>query len=87
MSRRGRYIARHGVFPWGILAGAAAAYTVVRSAWHDHTAGAGIGLGAIALLGALCFLLWTAVAGWAIGYLLWEVRGRFEPNAPRRKLG
>jgi hypothetical protein len=74
MDVRSRYIARHGLVPWGLLAGAIAAFVVVRSAWRDRSAGAGMSAAGVVLVGGLCFVTWAAIAGWFIGAFLWETR-------------
>lgn len=86
MDRRSRYIARRGLLPWGLLAGAVAAFVVVRSAWRDREMGAGMSTTSLVLLGGLCFVMWATIAGWLIGAFLWETRGaRRQPTVNRRR--
>jgi hypothetical protein len=71
LSSRMRFVLRRGVLPWGVLAGIVAAALVALDAPHGTD---GTSTRSTIILCILCFAIWTALIGWAIGNVRWELR-------------
>jgi hypothetical protein len=69
---------------WGLLAGGGAAGAIVWNAAKEPSVGVPVDRVTLVALGLLCFITWTAIVGWAVGGLLWEMRGRSDPSETRR---
>src|SRR6185437_14421077 len=65
---RERFIARHGLTPWGMIAGAVAAIIAVSGLHHAASTTA------VILVAVVAFTMWAALVTWAVGALLWELR-------------
>jgi hypothetical protein len=80
---RTRFIFRHGVVPWGLVAGAGAAIAGVLGARADADATTDrlISTAGLAGVAVLCFVVWCVIAGWVVGAIRWQLR---ESDAAKR---
>jgi hypothetical protein len=69
-----RFILRHGIVPWGIVAGACAALVGTFDVRHEAASTAAASDGAVLGVAALCFVIWCFIGGWLIGAIRWELR-------------
>ncbi|HXT17592.1 MAG TPA: hypothetical protein VN706_18260 [Gemmatimonadaceae bacterium] len=82
------FILRHGVVPWGIIAGALAALGAALGVRGETASSAPAsaatiaGIAGIAGIAAMCFVIWCFVAGWAVGAARWELRQHSNPTTP-----
>lgn len=86
---RVRFILHRGVVPWGIIAGACAAVAATLGLRDDTAAATPASPTTVVVAAALSFVVWCAIAGWAIGAIRWEMRrrdgrGTLPPNRKRR---
>ncbi len=71
---RTRFILRHGLVPWGVSAGACAAFGSVLSVRDQRMGDRPVPLGVVVGIAVVCFITWSAFAGWAVGAVRWDLR-------------
>lgn len=86
LSARTRFILRHGVLRWGILAGFAITIFVVHGAATGARDGDGRELLRLAILALLSFSEWSLGVGWIVGAVLWML-GRGPDARDRNRPG
>jgi hypothetical protein len=72
MNERTRFILRHGVVPWGMLAGGIAT-AVLFATWPPMRHKVRPPSLILAVLAFLCFAEWSLIAGWIVGVVLWTM--------------
>ena len=75
---RARFTLRHGLVPWGLIAGVVAAIVAVAGLHHVGSDAA------VVVVAIVCFLMWATLVAWAVGALLWELRQRPVDASGRR---
>ena len=81
---RTRFILRHGIVPWGIVAGVCAAIGSVIGLRNEAATDQSISAAGTVEVALLCFALWCFIAGWVVGAIRWHLREPDEPKPPPR---
>ena len=69
-----RFILRHGIVPWGTVAGACAGLGGAFGVRDEATSASPVSGRTMLGVAVLCFVIWCFVGGWIVGALRWELR-------------